>query len=46
MEKEPIWENPTLMECVGKGNFQLLDTGIVPSFHMDRFLYGTLCICI
>ena len=32
MEKEPIWENPTLMECVGKGNFQLLDTGIVPSF--------------
>ena len=34
MEKEPIWENPTLMECVGKGNFQLLDTGIVPSFGL------------
>ena len=33
MEKEPIWEKPTLMDCVGKGNFQLLDTGIVPSFH-------------
>ena len=32
MEKEPIWENPTLMYCGdGKGNFQLLGTGMVPS---------------
>jgi hypothetical protein len=28
--KEPIWGNPTLMECVGKGSFQLLGTGMVP----------------
>ena len=36
MEKEPIWKNPTLMECVGKGNFQLLGTGMVPSFFQVK----------
>ena len=35
MDKEPIWENPTRMDCVDKGNFKLLGTGIVPSFY-DR----------
>ena len=30
--KEPIWENPTLINYDGKGNFQLLRTGMVPSF--------------
>ena len=36
--KEPIWGNPTLMECVGKGSFQLLGTGMVPPFYTINIL--------